>query len=71
MRTKERTSKADALNFLLTYIIVERGHSLELNQLSLFKLTSVAQKAADEINNSDDTIPHEIIEALAEEYIAE
>ena len=69
MRTRERISKSDALNFLLTHIVVERGHTIELNQLTLFKLTSVAQRAADAINESDDIIPHEVIESLANDYL--
>ena len=69
MKTKERINKAEALSFLLTHIVVDRGHSLKLDQLSLFKLTSIAQRAADEINQSDAIIPHEVIETLAEEYL--
>lgn len=70
MRTRERISKADALNFLLTCMVVERGTTIELDQLTLFNLNSIAQQAADEINESDDIIPHEVIETLATEYLA-
>ena len=69
MKTKNRINKAEALNFLLTHIVVGRGYSLKLDQLSLFKLASIAQRAADEINHSDVIIPHEVIETLAEEYL--
>ena len=66
---KERISKAEALSFLLTHIIVERGVSLELDQLGLFELNGVAQRAVDEINDSEGIIPHEVIERLAGEYL--
>ena len=69
MKTKERINKAEALSFLLTHIVVDRSHSLKLDQLSLFRLTSIAQRAADEINKSNAIIPHEVIEILAEEYL--
>ena len=69
MKTKERINKAETLSFLLTHIVVDRGHSLKLEQLSLFKLTSIAQRAADEINEYNEIIPHEVIETLAEEYL--
>ena len=68
---KERISKADALSFLLTYLIVEQGKSLELDQLHLFRMNSLAQRAADEINATDGAIPHEIIESIAAEYLSE
>ena len=66
---KERISRAEALSFLLAYIIVELDVSIELDQLGLFNLNKVAQRAVDEISNSDDIIPHEVIERLAKEYL--
>ena len=69
VKNKNRINKAETLNFLLTHIVVDRGHSLKLDQLSLFKLTTIAQRATDEINHSDVIIPHEVIETLAEEYL--
>ncbi len=66
---KERISKAEALSFLLTHIVVERGFALELDQLGLFKLNSVAQRAVDEISDTESIIPHEVIERLAAEYL--
>ena len=69
MKRKERINKAEALNFLLSHIVVDRGHSLNLDRRGLFKLTSIAQRAADTINQSDEIIPHEIIETLADEYL--
>ena len=50
-------------------MVVEQGETIELNQLTLFNLMSVAQRAADMINDSDDIIPHEVIESLAAEYM--
>ena len=55
---------------MLSHIIVDRGYSLTLDQQGLFKLTAVAQRAADTINQSDETIPHEVIENLADEYLS-
>ena len=69
MKTKERINKAEALNFLLSHIIVERRESLVLDQFGLFKLNSIAQRAVDAINLSNEVIPHEVIENLADEYL--
>ena len=66
---KERLSTAEALSFLLTYIVVDRGITLELNQLNLFTLSNLAQRASEDISNTDGIIPHELIEELAEEFI--
>ena len=66
---KERINKAEALDFLLSHIIVDRGHSLYLDQLSLFKLSTIAQQAAEVINQSSEEIPHEVIENLADGYL--
>lgn len=71
MNPKKRISKAETLDFLLSYMVVERGHTLTLNPMKLFGLASMAQRAADEINRSDETIPHEIIERLADAYLAD
>ena len=66
---KERINKAEALNFLLSHIVVDLGNSLNMDQLCLFRLSTIAQQAADIINSSDESIPHEVIENLAEEYL--
>ena len=66
---KERISTAEALSFLLTYIVVDRGITLELNQLNLFTLSNLAQRASEDISNTDGIIPHELIEELAEEFL--
>ena len=69
MNVKERINKTEALTFLLSHIVVDREHSLNLDQLTLFQLTAIAQQAAEAINRSDETIPHEVIESLAEEFL--
>ena len=66
---RSRISKDEALSFLLTYIVVECATELVLNQIALFKLTQLAQDAANRINQEEDIIPHEIIEAIATEYL--
>ena len=66
---KERISTAEALSFLLTYIVVDCGITLELNQLNLFTLSNLAQRASEDISNTGGIIPHELIEELAEEYL--
>jgi len=69
VKAKERINKAEALNFLLSHIVVERGESLHLDQFGLFKLNNIAQRAVDAINLSNEVIPHEVIENLADEYL--
>lgn len=66
---KERITKSEALNFLLTHIVIEQGETIELNQVALFTLTNLAQQAVDEIESQEGIIPHEVIEALAAEYL--
>lgn len=68
---KERISKEEALSFLLTYIVVERGQAITLDQLTLFNLTNLAKQAVHQISESDGIIPHEVIESLATEFIKE
>ena len=66
---KQRISKEQALSFLLTYLVVEQGHTLTLDPLNLFNLNNLAQRATEEISASEGIIPHEIIEKLAAEYL--
>jgi hypothetical protein len=66
---KSRISKEEALNFLLTYIVVERGQAITLDQLGLFNLSNLALRAVEQINASEGIIPHEIIESLGAEYL--
>ena len=67
---KTRVSKEEALSFLLTHIIVERGITLELDQLALFTLSNLAQQAVEQIAETEGAVPHELIEELAAEYLA-
>ncbi len=66
---KARLSRDEALSFLLSYIVVERGNTLTLTPLVLYQLTSLAQTAADRVNASEGIIPHEVIEELAANYL--
>jgi hypothetical protein len=66
---KTRITREEALYFLLTHIVVERNTSIELNQLTLFQLTNLAQSAVEQINRTEGIIPHEVIEQLAVEYL--
>lgn len=66
---KERITKEETLSFLLTYIVVERGQALTLDQFALFNLTNLARQAAEEIAAAEGIIPHEVIERLAGEYL--
>ena len=69
VQKKHRVTREEALSFLLTYIVVEQNQNLVLDQLTLFNLTNLAQKAVDETTDSEGIIPHEIIELLAKEYL--
>jgi hypothetical protein len=64
-------TKQEALSFLLTHIVVERGHNFELNQKSLFKLMTLAGEAEQLINDSEGVIPHEVLENLAADFTFE
>lgn len=68
MRTS-RLSKEEALTFILTYIVVERSHSFELNQATLFTLMNLASEAENRLQQEDGLIPHEVIEAIAAPFI--
>ena len=66
---KDRISKEEALNFLQTHIIVERGQTITMDQLTLFNLTNLAKEAVHQISVSEGIIPHEVIESLAAEFL--
>ncbi|MBQ76312.1 MAG: hypothetical protein CMQ20_14995 [Gammaproteobacteria bacterium] len=66
---KPKITKEVALSFLLTYIVIEQSREIKIDQITLFEITNLAQQAADTINEEDDVIPHEVIEALANEYL--
>ena len=64
-------TQQEALSFLLTYLVVEKKLTVKLDQMSLFKLTTMANEAHELIEDQENAIPHEIVESLAEEYIRE
>ncbi len=66
---KSRLSKEEALSFLLSYLIIDKQLTLELNQLSLFTLTNLAAEAEQALSAEEGLIPHELIESLAEQFI--
>ena len=68
---KHRITREEALNFLLTHIVVERQLSLTLDQVTLFKLSNLAQAATEQISQTEGIIPHEVIESLAAEFLEE
>ncbi|MEJ6591440.1 MAG: hypothetical protein QNL99_05645 [SAR86 cluster bacterium] len=65
MPRQERLSKADALAFILTYIVVEQGCAFELNPPRLFQMMTLASTAVEQLASEEDAIPHEVLEALA------
>ncbi|MCZ6502748.1 MAG: hypothetical protein O6945_09570 [Gammaproteobacteria bacterium] len=66
---KSKITKEETLSFLLTYLVVEKGQEMKIDQVTLFNLTNLAQQAADTINTEDGVIPHEVIEAIANEFL--
>jgi hypothetical protein len=67
---KPKITKEESLSFLLTCIIIENGREITVNSLTLFNLTNLAEQAADTINTQEGVIPHEVIEAIADDFIA-
>ena len=65
-----RLTREEALFFLLTYIVVEKGHSFELTQSTLFEIISMAAEAESRINQEEGVIPHEVIETIAARFLA-
>ena len=66
---RSKITKEEALTFLLTYIVIEQSTELQLDQLTLFNLTSIAEQAAVRINSEDGIIPHEVIEDIAQQFL--
>ena len=66
---RSRISKEEALTFLLTYIVVEKSTAVQLDQFTLFSLTSLAEEASELINSEDGIIAHEVIEKLAHQFL--
>ncbi len=68
---KQKITKEEALSFLLTVIVVEHTHQISLNPATLFAVSNLAQQAADEINDTEGSIPHEVIEMFATKFLEE
>ena len=68
---ESRITKEEALSFLLTFLVVDQGRTVELDAVTLFHLMRIASKAATTVNSKDGVIPHEIIEDAARAWIAE
>ena len=68
---KHRITREEALNFLLTHIVVERQIPITLDQVTLFKLSNLANTATEQISQTEGIIPHEVIETLAAEFLDE
>jgi len=66
-----RISRPEALSFLLTHIVVEKGYAFEMNQSALFTLTTMATEAENRINQEEGIIPHEVIEEIAADFMAD
>jgi len=64
-------TRQEALYFLLTHIVVDKNHHFELNSQSLFTLMSIAGDAEQSLGEAQDLIPHEVLESLATEFIAD
>lgn len=64
-----RITTEEALSFLLTHIVVERNHAVELTPLSLLNLMNSARMAEDRINKEEGVIPHEVLEEIANDFI--
>ncbi|MCB1646213.1 MAG: hypothetical protein KDI36_12205 [Pseudomonadales bacterium] len=69
MSRKERISREEAVSFLLTHIVVERGHTFEMNQLNLFHITNMATEAQQVLAREEEAIPHEVMEDIARRFI--
>lgn len=69
MRSR-RLSKEEALSFLLTHIVVEKGHSFEMNPTTLFTIMTMAAEAESRINAEEGVIPHEVIEDIAADFVS-
>lgn len=62
---KTRLTREEALSFLITHIVVEKGRAFEMNQATLFTLMNLASEAEGRVNKEEGLIPHEVIEELA------
>lgn len=69
MPRTQRLTKADAVTFLLTHIVIESEISFEMNALNLFHIMSMADTAVEQAIQQQSSIPHEIMEAIAKPFI--
>ena len=66
---KSRLTKEKALSFLLTYVLVDRQQTFTMDQMTLFNLSNLAAEAESRLTKEEGLIPHEVIEALADQFI--
>jgi len=66
---KSRLTKEEALSFLLTYLLVDRQQTFTMDQMTLFNLSNLAAEAESRLTQEEGLIPHEVIEALADQFI--
>lgn len=66
---KSRLTKEEALSFLLTQVVVAKNTSFQLDAMKLFSAMSLAAEAESRLEQEQGLIPHEVIEAMAEEFI--
>ncbi len=64
-----KITREEALSFLLTHIVVERNVAFEMNQQSLFNLMAMASHAEHRLREEQGLVRHEVIEAIAHEFI--
>ncbi len=67
--TRSKISKEETLSFLLTCLVVEHSIELRVDELTLFNLTRLADEAATQINTTEGSIPHEVIETFARDFL--
>lgn len=65
-----RISKEEALSFLLTHIVIEKGYHFQMTPGVLFELMNLAAEAESRVADEDDSVPHEIIEEVAQPFVA-
>ena len=64
-----RISKEEILSFLLTHIVIEKGYHFQITPGVLFELMNLAAEAESRVADEDDSIPHEIIEDVAQPFL--
>ncbi len=65
-----RLSKEQALSFLLTHIVIEKTYHFQMTPAVLFELMNLAAEAESRVADEEDSIPHEIIEEVAQPFLA-